>query len=466
MSSKHSSNLGQRPQVSVMLLGLMLLIIWLSGGSSRADVIGQPVARFAAWGVLAIAALCAVRPDFRACKPVLWLALGIIALPALQLIPLPPSVWMSAAGMEVFSSGYELTASSDSFRPLSVSPGATFNALSSLVIPTTILVLMASTRQPERSWVVSFLFILIIISMLIGLLQTSGAGFANPLVNHVNGMVSGVFANRNHFALLLALGCLIAPMWALMGRDQLSWRIPLAMGVVLLAELTILATGSRAGIAVGLLSLILGPLVIHENISRTFRNTSRWILPSVVSVFGAIICILVFISFVSGRAVSIDRLAEIDVGADMRSVGMPTVLEIILANLPLGVGMGGFDAIFRLWEPDEILRTLYFNHAHSDWLELILEGGVFSLALMAAALLWWSRASLRVWRRSKSNSHVEFIGRLGSAMILLVSLASVVDYPARTPLMMAVIVIAACWLAWGEHATRDGASLRKGRRLL
>lgn len=466
MSSRHSLFLGLRPQVSFFLLSILLAILLVSGGASRADVVGQTVARFAAWGMLAIAAICAVQPDFRTCRSVGLLVLGCVALPTLQLIPLPQSAWASVSGRELFVEEYALAADNHFWRPLSISPGATLNALSSLIIPITILILMASIRQAERSWVASVLLFLIIASMLIGLLQFSAAGFANPLVNYIPGMVSGIFANRNHFALLLALGCLIAPAWAFMRRDQLSWRIPLAMGVVVLAELTILATGSRAGMIIGVLSLILGPLIIREHIKRESRNTSRWVFPIFVLIFVATILVLVIISFNSGRAVSIDRFTTVNVGADMRSIGLPTVLEIIRENYTFGIGAGGFDAAFRISEPDQSLQNLYFNHVHNDWLEIMLEGGLLGFVLMIAAVLWWGKASFRVWHRAKSSSNVQIIGRLGSATILLVLFASAVDYPARTPLMMSVIVIAACWLAWGERATSDVASLPNGRRSL
>ena len=216
----------------------------------------------------------------------------------------------------------------------------------------------------------------------------------------------------------------------------------------------------------GALSLILGPLLIREHVKRMFQNTPWWVLPTVVCVFTATIFALVLISVISGRAVSIDRLATVEVGADMRNLGLPTVLEIIRASFPFGVGVGGFDPAFRISEPDNILELRYFNHVHNDWLELVLEGGVLSVGVMVAALSWWIRASLRVWRRSKIASHVHIIGRLGSTMILLILLASASDYPGRTPLIMAVIVIAACWLSWGEYAVRDGASLPGDSRSL
>lgn len=60
-----------------------------------------------------------------------------------------------------------------------------------------------------------------------------------------------MIANRNHFALLLAIGLLTAPMWGVEAGSVLRVRAPIALGLVLLLVLTILASGSRAGIVLG-----------------------------------------------------------------------------------------------------------------------------------------------------------------------------------------------------------------------
>ncbi|MCY1164797.1 hypothetical protein D9M73_46870 [compost metagenome] len=59
---------------------------------------------------------------------------------------------------------------------------------------------------------------------MLGLLQFSGSGFDNLFINDSPGQVSGNLANRNHFALLLSLGCVITPVWAFSGRNDFGWR--------------------------------------------------------------------------------------------------------------------------------------------------------------------------------------------------------------------------------------------------
>lgn len=463
---RKSSRRGMRPQGTFLLFAALLVVIWLCGGSSRADVLGQALVRAAAGAGVVFAALFVAKIDVRSSKPVCWLLAAIIILPLIQLVPLPPAMWMGLPGRELFVEPTNIAGGAQPWRPLSISPGATLNALFSLIVPVGVLVLVAGLRENERSWLLSALLLSVIGSMLIGLLQFSGAGFDNPFINGVRGSVDGTFANRNHFALFLALGCLMAPAWAFVRADQLSWRLPAAVGLALLAALTILATGSRAGMAVGVCALCLGPLLVREDVARLFRSSPKWMLPASIATLAAVVTAFVVVSFLSGRAMSIDRMAMLDLGGDMRQEGLESVLAIIGANFPFGVGIGGFDAAFRMAEPDEFLKLLYFNHAHNDLLELVLEAGAFGVALLGGALWWWGKASFRVWRRTKPSSEVRTRGRLGSAMILLVLLASAADYPARTPMIMAVLVIAACWLAWAEREANQTASLPRGPRSL
>ena len=108
--------------------------------------------------------------------------------------------------------------------------------------------------------------------------------------------------------------------------------------------------------------------------------------------------------------------------------------------------------MFRMHEPNDLLKLSYFNHAHNDYLEIALNAGLAGIVLLASAIGWWLVNSIRVWRRtSLSNSR---LGRSGSAMLLLILVASAFDYPARTPLIMAMVVAAAMWMGWSLTDTR------------
>lgn len=444
MSLYRRSNALPAPSLAFILLCGLFVTLLIAGGASRADAGGQIVVQGVTWGILVVAAMVGPRPELRRAGMAGLVLLGTILLAVLQLVPLPPSVWEALPG-RIAPVGVE---SSVVWRPISMVPGATGNALSSLVVPTTVLLLALMLRNGERERTLTVLLGLIAASTVIALLQFSDAGFANPFVNDTPGQVSGLFANRNHFALFLALGCLIAPVWATRTGAP-GWRLPTAAGLVLLFILTILVTGSRAGMLVGIIAVLIALMLSRHDLHKLTRKGPRWLLPALV--IGALLVLAFFVTlFVAAdRAVSIDRAISIDGNEDMRVRGLPTVLELIHRYFPIGSGFGTFDPVFRMHEPLNLLKLTYFNHAHNDYLEIVLDGGVMAVLLLAIAVLWWAVASIRVWYRTKQGG----VAQLGSAMLLLVLIASFFDYPVRTPMIMALVALAGLWL---EERQREG----------
>lgn len=372
-------------------------------------------------------------------------------VPLVQLVPLPPSVWQTLPGRAVFVSA-TLPGEPLPWRPLSLSPGRTLNALFSLAAPLVVFVLLGSIRKTERDWLPALLVAVVLASTLIGLIQFSGSRFDQPLINYT-GDVSGTFANRNHFALFLAMGCLTVPIWASRARGNMRWRAPAAVGLMLVLVLSVLASGSRTGMMLTVLALIASLLMVRENLLRQLRGRLAWLLPAAIGVFAGLVGLAVFL----GRAVSINRLFSTDVGQDMRVRAFNTLMSMTRTYFPAGSGLGSFDTVFRLHEPFSLLKPTYFNQAHNDYLAIVLDAGLLGLSVLVAATAWWMFASIRVWRRlSPSSSASEIVlGRLGSTMLGLTMAASIVDYPARTPLIMATTMLAACLLAWGKHAASN-----------
>jgi hypothetical protein len=74
---------------------------------------------------------------------------------------------------------------------------------------------------------------------------------------------------------------------------------------------------------------------------------------------------------------------------------------------------------------------------------------MFGSILLVAGLIWWGWASVQAWR------HGDRFAKLGSAILLLVIAASLVDYPIRTPLVLGIATIAAVWLSGRQAPTAD-----------
>lgn len=435
-------------------------ILWLAGGASRADVVGQAVVRGSAIAAMIAVVLFAERPTDVPDWPVLALLLAALALVLAQLVPLPAGLWAAMPGRAMLMAA---NAGDPVTRPLSIVPGATANAAASLFVPLATFALVMAAGHTMLQRTATALLTLIGISTLQGALQFAGVHVDNPLINDPMIDVVGPFANRNHFALLLALGCVLVPVWAFLPHRPQRWRAPVAIMSLPLFLLIALATGSRAGIVLCCVGLVLGLAISFRPLRARLRHKPAWVMPALIGGIVVIGIILVVASIASDRAVAVNRALSVDVETDIRLRGLPTVLTMIGQYMPLGAGFGGFDPMFRIHEPFALLKPTYFNHAHNDILEIALDGGIPALVLLAVCVGWWLLATIRAWRTSLSSRVM--LARLGSAMLGLIFVASVVDYPARTPLIMAIIVLAAIWLSNSAQGSGRSALPTQDRHL-
>lgn len=422
----------------------MLLALMIAGGASRPDVLGQVIVRVVAWLVTIIAIAFLPRPNLKSLAPVVLLLLAVAVLLVIQLIPLPPSIWVNLSGRELLAESASLFERPQPWRPISLSPSATVNSLSSLIVPAIVLLLIASLKPEDGRRVLPILLCLVIASSLVGFLQFSGTGFDNPFVNDMPGAVSGTFANRNHFALLLACGCLFALAWAFSSSRSPKWQAAAALGLLVVFALMILGTGSRMGLLLGSVATVLGVLAVWGRFKTRIQRLPKRVWIPAVFTSATFLILAIVVAVAVGRAQSIDRVIALDASEDLRTAALPTLLQMVKAYWPLGSGVGAFDPVYRIHEPADLLSIAYLNHAHNDWLEFILDGGLPALLIIIGAISWWFCKSVKVWKRPFDSNSV--LPRVGSSMLFLIALASLVDYPARTPMVMGLVMIAAVWL--------------------
>lgn len=445
MSRQSAAAPDRASTLSFWLLIAFLAILWIAGGASRADVLGQSVVRFSAWTIIVVAILALPRVDWRAVKEPTIILGAAALLVALQLVPLPPAIWTELPGRAIFMEAAVLTGTEQPWRPLSISPSGTSNALVSLIVPATILLLAANLTR-EQHWRIAISVLgLVGASAVLGVLQFSGANFDNPLINTVPGAVAGNFANRNHFALFLAIGCVLTLTWAF--RDETPpWKATAAFGLIVIFTLMILATGSRSGVIVGVAGIILTFLAFRRRAMQQLRAIPRKIaVPLLIAGFTSVIG-AIWLSVGLDRAVSVNRATMLDGEADLRLQIWPIVLDMIQRYLPAGTGFGTFDPVFRIGEPDGMLNPQYINLAHNDWLQILLEGGLVGLVLSAATIIWFVLRSLQTWTSKHRAGGERLIAKAGSIIAVLVLAASISDYPSRTPMIMAVLTLGVIWL--------------------
>jgi hypothetical protein len=436
----------------IVLLGLPLAA---AGGSARADSAAQAIARLAAIAVLAASVWPLDLAPLKRYRAFLaGTALAYLLL-TLQLVPLPPEWWAALPGRAPYVEIVRLSGRVV-WRPLSVSPDLTVNALFAMLPASAALVAALFLDMRGRIRLALALAMLASGSALLGLIQLAGGGQTLHLYDPSTGdSPVGLFANPNHHAAFLA--ALLPAVGASAGLRLRSGArsgttLGAGLGAVILVMLTILLTGSRMGLLLGVVGLA-GAIVTFRaaagRINAFHHQRSRFIALGIT---------IAAITGLAGAAVqggATHRLAASDRLSEIRVAILPPLTKAATAFMPLGAGFGTFDPVYRRFEPDELLSTVYLNEAHDEPMQIAIEGGVPGLALLGLFLLWWARSAWRIvrWRARASRRRALAIAALTATIVLMLS--SLVDYPLRTPLCGALFAIACVEMARGAAAS-DG----------
>ena len=156
-----------------------------------------------------------------------------------------------------------------------------------------------------------------------------------------------------------------------------------------------------------------------------------------------------------------DRLMSRAIGEDLRWRMLPTVVGMIFQYWPFGSGVGSFEKAFKISEPDSLLGPEYVNHAHNDWLELLVTTGLLGLVMLVVAAFGLIVGVRRAWAAARPPGSAGDLLRLGCVLIGLAALGSVGDYPLRTPALAAFFAVAVLWAGCPLELTRPMSPLEK-----
>lgn len=439
-----------RVSAAYWLFLALLAAVALTGGTSRYDSLSQVLVRTAAVLAMIGWALLPRRSQPAPPKlPFVFLALVAAAI-LVQLVPLPPSLWTAAAGRDFYAGIAPAAGLPQPWRPLNLSPERGWGSLFSLLVPLATLVGLSMLSERRRLSLVLPLIVLILVSAVLGLAQLStGQNSALRWYAYSSDrFAAGLFANRNHQAVLLSFALPLLAIWALERRDDPRHnprhRAVMALGVGMFVLLMIPTTGSRAGFVVVIAALLGAVALSASPTMRALRRMPRRRRRLTYGAAASALAVFAVVAWLFGRNDAFHRIRGLDVAEDLRARVLPTLLEMTRTFFPVGSGVGSLEPVYRRFEPFEQLSTSYLNMAHNDLLQVVLEAGALGAALLGAFVVWWLVRAIAVWRATPSSA--VRAGRAGSIMIALLLAASAVDYPVRTPLMMMLITIAAIWL--------------------
>lgn len=439
-----------------LVIPAYLLLCLLIGGSVQGT-----------WRVMALQLIAVVliawaavarkpEPSTGASRTLLLLVVLTFLLFVVQLVPLPPDLWTSLPGREVMANGYWSLGYELPWLPVSMAPYDTLETSLTLLPPLAVLLGILRLRAYEESWLAGALLAGTLLAVLLGAIQSLGGMRPDAwwyLYEHTNTGAVGFFANRNHMGTLLLVSIPFAVALIAAGNTRSSGRgkVP-----------GLLATGA-AGILLALVGLVLNRSTAVIALTLPVIGFSLLVFPSdwrrqrLIFSASAVLSIIAVALFASSSIQS-----EIS-GADTASLETRRWIwaltwSAIAGSFPVGTGFGTFEQVFRIYEDPGAVDSTYVNHAHNDYLELLMEGGGVGVLVLAAFLFWWLIQIVRVWRCPLS-SHFARAATIASGAILA---HSIVDYPLRTAAIAAAFSACIALMAKPWRQVHGGAGGEAG----
>jgi O-antigen ligase len=443
--------------------GLSLLLLLLGGvtGGGRGGL-GDTAAQLLALVLIASLALQAglAKLHWRAAPMAPWLVALVLVLPLLHLLPVPFAIWSAGPARSELAAQMNSVGVSP-LQVLSLNPDATERAVFWLLPACALFLATLTLPLRMRLALAAAILVLAAGNVLLGMAQVAD-GRESSLRPHWPTNVEhavGFFANRNHFASLLAMALPLSismAAWALVERPGRKLWLPLALagcGLVPMLMIGIALSGSRAGLLLAMLGM-LGAWPIVMGLRRHSGARRVLVLTLAVSVLVAVqFSMLGVLKRLGGDSLEEGRWQYARV-----------TREAAAAYLPWGSGIGTFRQAYQPFEARAQPGSAVINHAHNDYVELWLEGGIPALVLILATLGIWSHRGWRLFRsRPKDDDRPPLGLLLAQTAWLSGSLAlihSALDYPLRTTAAMTVFGVFAALAFTATHAKRASSEPR------
>jgi O-antigen ligase len=357
----------------------------------------------------------------------------------------------------------QLAEQSSDWRPISLSPHATWQSFLSLIPPVAMFLAVLSLSWRERQGLCGLVVGLSIVVSFLGLVQAGQGGSAGLQGSmwQADGFSMGVFANRNHFAALIYTALLLAAAFAIdctkrvtvQSGEAVDTRL-LIFAVLSFTVIVALLAGqmisrSRAGLGLTIVALLAIAAMANADAREKPGLSASKLMAA------AVILVLIF-----GSQFALIQIMErfaTDPLQDARVAIARNTTAAAWSVMPWGSGLGSFVSVYQVFEkPQDVIVGAFINRAHNDILEVWLETGLAGVGLIVLFAIWLGVTLWRVWwvdQRSGSPLD-QLLVRAATLAIILLLAHSLVDYPLRTTALMSVFAIL-CALLFDPIA-RDG----------
>ena len=397
---------------------------------------------------------------------------GLVGYAALQTVPLPG--WDLANG--AWKSVSEIIAPVNG--TISVAPGMTLDALTTLALPFLAFVVALAFFQgdDEALWLWRALAYFGAAYAAFGIAQELLAPdqlLFEPKKFYV-GYLTATFVNRNTagtffgVALLLNLALLFADLRTvhvahLAQRRRKDGERRTALLIHLFAVLDCAAalslTRSRGAVGATLIAILLatGAMAARRLTADRPRDDvfGRWRRPAVSLAAVAVVGSL-FMLFAGRAEQRVQGLAS----EDGRWCAFGSTMAAIADHWPLGAGFGAFPDVFPAYR-DAACAGIFgvWDHAHNFFLEGLLTLGA---AFAAAAAIVYAALGAALVRGARTRHRLRFLPVAGLAALALVSLHGIVDFSLQIPgvaVYVAAALAPAVAVALGGDAKQAGVGV-------
>ncbi|MGZ2410834.1 O-antigen ligase [Sphingomonas sp. F9_3S_D5_B_2] len=435
------------------VIAALLVLALAVGGAGASFPILEMILDLAA---LAVAGAFAWYPQGQRLPALSRCAVALVAaafiLPLLQLVPLPPSLWQSLPGRELpaqIDAGLGISI----WRPLTLDVEGTIRAVLSLIPAAVLFLGCLRLSSAERARLLPIIGGFAVVNAILGVMQLATGGSMTPYPSSHIGYPIGLFVNRNHTAVFLLLSM---PIFAGLGAaraQRSSSKLPYIAATI--AALTILAVVVIA--TTSRMALLLLPLALAGSLLVLFFRQSIWriAVPSTL----ALAALGATISWVGGFNRNLARFSSLH---DSRFDYWDDVYWALHHYGLAGTGFGTFVPVYQTAESLAGISPAILNHAHNDYIEILLEGGLLGVALLVGFFAILTVATVRLVRKrvELGRALLTLSAVLGIVLILIFSL---VDYPLRMPAISCVFaVLCACLLPGRSEGQGSAVVTRRG----
>jgi O-antigen ligase len=345
----------------------------------------------------------------------LWLAV-------VYLVPLPAGWWSFLPGRADYLQALaEAGAPAPRALALSVVPAATWaSLLAGLPLLASFVIGRLASLEQLRTLAVAVLAVAVL-QVLLGLAQLGGGAQSALYFGATPGRPLGSFANTNHLANYLGMALMLGLWLALESVGKAEGRhwhggalgqaprhTLIAWGALLaLLVLGVFMTLSRGAVLSALPMAGLAGLWVGTRIWRGEQAGRRTVM--LLAIIGGSALALLG----AGNLIARFAPAELTGSAGFRGLLTQSSLQAAGVFWPWGAGWGTYPQAFPRFQPAAMPG--YVGHAHQDYAELLFDGGVFALVLVAA-FAWL--AGHRAWRLARLVWGQPHVRRETLAMVL------------------------------------------------